>query len=147
MVSRQSFIYALANFFTRQQIIVIGCGLAGLTVAIALTKGGHKVEMLESAAEITYIGAGRPTFMNLCLTPPHSHFAGIQVSPNSSRILRKLGVDKFIEKYVTEPVDLKMMRWQDGKVLVECPLKEPAQKEYGSPYWCVTRIICLCGPT
>ncbi len=61
--------------------------------------------------------------------------AGIQVSSNSSRVLRKLGVDKYIEKYCTEPVDLRMMRWQDGQMLVECPLKKPALEEYGSPYW------------
>lgn len=64
---------------------------------------------------------------------------GIQVSSNSSRILRKLGVDKYILPYTTEPVDLKMMRWQDGKVLVECPLQEPAHREYGSPYWHIHR--------
>jgi salicylate hydroxylase len=64
---------------------------------------------------------------------------GIQVSSNSSRILRKLGVDKYILPYTTEPVDLKMMRWQDGKVLIECPLKEPAHNEYGSPYWHIHR--------
>lgn len=29
------------------------------------------------------------------------------------------------------------MRWQDGKILVECPLKKPAHEEYGSPYWYV----------
>jgi salicylate hydroxylase len=51
------FVHTRANF-SKKQIIVIGCGLAGLTVAIALKKGGHTVEMLESAAEITYIGAG-----------------------------------------------------------------------------------------
>ncbi|RFU28497.1 hypothetical protein B7463_g7848, partial [Scytalidium lignicola] len=102
-------------------ILVIGCGLAGLTVSIALAKAGHTVEVIESAAAISYIGAG------------------IQVSPNSSRILRKLGVDKYIEKYCTEPVDLKMMRWQNGQVLVECPLKEPAHNEYMSPYWHIHR--------
>jgi len=64
---------------------------------------------------------------------------GIQVSPNSSRILRKLGVDKYILPYCVEPVDLRMMRWRDGQILVECPLKEPAQKEYGSPYWHIHR--------
>ncbi|KAJ7644390.1 hypothetical protein FB45DRAFT_897744 [Roridomyces roridus] len=79
-------------------IIVIGAGLAGLTVAIALAKGGHKVEILESAPAISYIGA---------------------VSSNSSRILRKLGVDKYVEKYCTEPVDLRMMRWNTGQILVE----------------------------
>lgn len=88
-------------------------------MSIALAKAGHTVEIVESAAAISYIGAG------------------IQVSPNSSRILRKLGVDKYIEKYCTEPVDLKMMRWKDGQVLVECPLKEPAHNEYKSPYWSV----------
>ncbi|KAJ7849654.1 hypothetical protein B0H14DRAFT_2765217 [Mycena olivaceomarginata] len=102
-------------------IIVIGAGLAGLTVAIALAKGGHRVEILESVPEITYIGAG------------------IQVSPNSSKVLRRLGVDKYIERYCTEPVDLRMMRWKDGQILVECPLKEPAHKDYGSPYWHIHR--------
>ncbi|CAK7204857.1 hypothetical protein SEUCBS139899_007619 [Sporothrix eucalyptigena] len=103
------------------EIIVIGAGLAGLTVAIALQQAGHKITVLESAPQITYIGAG------------------IQVSSNSSRILKKLGVDKHIEKYCTEPVDLRMMRWQDGNVLVECPLKAPALDEYGSPYWHIHR--------
>ncbi|KAJ7285614.1 hypothetical protein C8J57DRAFT_1285352 [Mycena rebaudengoi] len=102
-------------------VIIIGCGLAGLTVGIALARGGHRVEFLESAPAITYIGAG------------------IQVSSNSSRILRKLGIDKYIEKYCVEPVDLRMMRWKDGRVLVECPLKEPAQKKYNSPYWHIHR--------
>lgn len=30
-----------------------------------------------------------------------------------------------------------MMRWKDGQVLVECPLKEPAENVYMSPYWLV----------
>lgn len=42
-----------------QHIIIIGSGLAGLTVAIALAKAGHTVEVLESAPKILYIGAGR----------------------------------------------------------------------------------------
>ncbi|KIH93584.1 salicylate hydroxylase [Sporothrix brasiliensis 5110] len=104
-----------------QEIIVIGAGLAGLTVAVALQQAGHNVTVLESAPQITYIGAG------------------IQVSPNSSRILRRLGVDKHIAPYCTEPVDLRMMRWQDGQVLVECPLQQPALDEYKSPYWHIHR--------
>jgi salicylate hydroxylase len=64
---------------------------------------------------------------------------GIQVSPNSARILRSLGIHKYIEKHCTEPEDLRMMRWKDGQILVECPLKKPAQEEYGSPYWHIHR--------
>ena len=100
---------------------MIGAGLAGLTVAIGLAKAGHEVEIVEAAPEITYIGAG------------------IQVSSNSSKVLRRLGIDKYIEKYCTEPVDLRMMRWQGGEMLVDCPLKKPALEEYGSPYWHIHR--------
>lgn len=38
---------------------MIGAGLAGLTVATALAQAGHKVTVLESAAQISYIGAGK----------------------------------------------------------------------------------------
>ncbi|CZR51329.1 related to salicylate hydroxylase [Phialocephala subalpina] len=102
-------------------IIVIGCGLAGLTVAISLAKAGHKVSIVESAPSIQYIGAG------------------IQISPNSSLILRRLGVDKYIQKYCTTPIDLRMMRYANGQTLVQVPLKEPAENEYHSPYWHIHR--------
>lgn len=104
---------------------MIGSGLAGLTAAISLRKAGHEVDIVEAAAAIGYIGAG------------------IQISPNSSRVLRHLGVDKYIEPYVLEPIDLKMMSWKSGEVLVHVPLKEPA-KEYGSPYWYVSRRWTPC---
>ncbi|KAJ7083040.1 hypothetical protein C8R43DRAFT_1092766 [Mycena crocata] len=119
--SKEKLLKSFTRYLVQQRILVIGAGLAGLAVAIALAKGGHQVEILESAPVITYIGAG------------------IQISPNSSRILRRLGIDKYIEKYCTEPVDLRMMRWENGQVLVEIPLKEPARKDYKSPYWHIHR--------
>lgn len=122
-----------------KHVIVIGCGLAGLAAAIAIRRGGHTVEIVEQAPELSYIGAGKYfTQYIMCLCSPSS-IVGIQVSSNSSLILRKLGVDKYILPFTTEPVDLKMMRWQDGKVLVQCPLKKPALEEYGSPYWHIHR--------
>ena len=50
------------GYLGSQEIIVIGAGLAGLTVAISLAQAGHKVVVLESAAEITYIGAGKEPY-------------------------------------------------------------------------------------
>ncbi|KAI0136313.1 hypothetical protein BJ170DRAFT_698988 [Xylariales sp. AK1849] len=82
-------------------IVVVGAGLAGLTVAIALKKAGHEVTVVEAAPQITYIGAG------------------IQLSSNASRILRELGIDEYVERFCTEPVDLRMMRWENGQKLVE----------------------------
>lgn len=65
--------------------------------------------------------------------------AGIQITPNSSRIMRRFGVDKYIERNAVEPIDLKMMRWENGKTLVETPLKSAADEQYGSPYWHIHR--------
>lgn len=49
----------------QQHVVVIGCGLAGLTVAIALAQGGHKVTIVESAPLISYIGAGSYLFPSI----------------------------------------------------------------------------------
>lgn len=98
------------------------------------------MEILESAANISYIGAGKECIVAIQHTRYmgiHLQYTGIQVTPNSSKILRKLGIDLYIEKYCTNPVDLRMMRWEDGQILVECPLKEPAENDYLSPYWLV----------
>jgi salicylate hydroxylase len=43
-------------------MIVIGCGLAGLTASIALAKAGHKITIIESAPSIEYVGAGNLSF-------------------------------------------------------------------------------------
>lgn len=59
----------------RQHIIVIGAGLAGLTVAIALTRAGHKVDIVESAPKITYIGAGSPFQQPLRIVTDKSRYS------------------------------------------------------------------------
>jgi salicylate hydroxylase len=58
-----------------QQITVLGGGIGGLSVAVALAKRGAKVTVFEQAAEITEVGAG------------------IQVGPNGMAVLRALGVE------------------------------------------------------
>ncbi len=55
--------------------LVLGAGVAGLTLAIALRRFGAPVELLEQAGGITEVGAG------------------LQISPNGVRVLRALGVD------------------------------------------------------
>ena len=57
-----------------RQVIVAGAGIAGLTAALAFAARGHPVRVFERAPEIESVGAG------------------IQLSPNATRILDRLGV-------------------------------------------------------
>lgn len=80
-------------------IIVCGAGLAGLGTGIALRRKGHNVTIIESASELTEIGAG------------------IQIPPNSSRILISWELeDKFREKVVW-PRRMQTRRYATGEIL------------------------------
>ena len=55
-------------------VIVVGAGIAGLTLGIGLSRTGHKVTLLEQTSEIHEVGAG------------------IQIAPNAARVLARFGV-------------------------------------------------------
>ncbi len=57
-----------------QRITVLGAGIAGLTVAIALARRGAQVTVLEQAEAIREVGAG------------------LQISPNGATVLKALGL-------------------------------------------------------
>jgi len=66
-------------------VIIVGGGIGGLAAAVALTRRGHRVEVLEQAREFT--GAG----------------AGLSVWPNALRALDALGLgDSVRERALTE---------------------------------------------
>lgn len=56
------------------QVIVVGAGIAGLSAGLASSKCSHSVTILESSSQLRETGAG------------------IQLAPNATRILRRLGV-------------------------------------------------------
>ncbi|RMZ79849.1 hypothetical protein DV737_g3264, partial [Chaetothyriales sp. CBS 132003] len=63
------------------RICIIGAGMGGLTCALALAKSGFEnIEVYESASNLGFVGAG------------------IQLAPNMTRILDRLGVWQGIEK-------------------------------------------------
>lgn len=61
--------------------------------------------------------------------------AGIQISPNSSKLLQRWGVAPKLEKYCVNPRGFVLRSYQDGKVLSEVSLVPEGINKYGHPYW------------
>ncbi|KAJ9206566.1 hypothetical protein DTO164E3_807 [Paecilomyces variotii] len=97
------------------RVIVVGAGIAGLSVALGLKKTGHEVLILERAHEIAEVGAG------------------IQVAPNAARILGRLGLlDKVMAKAnVLEKNSLR--RYANNQELGTAPLMPEVGKKYHAP--------------
>ncbi|KAH7119951.1 hypothetical protein B0J11DRAFT_590980 [Dendryphion nanum] len=103
------------------KIIISGAGLGGLSTAIALRRRGHTVTVYERAQRLDEVGAG------------------IQVPPNSSRLLLKWGIGKYLHGKANEPEAIRMRRWENGKVIGLTRLGPAFREEFGAPYWVVHR--------
>ncbi|KAH7097994.1 FAD/NAD(P)-binding domain-containing protein [Auriculariales sp. MPI-PUGE-AT-0066] len=101
-------------------IVVVGCGLGGLAAAFALGRAGHNVTIVEAAAAIGEVGAG------------------IQVSPNVSRVLRDFGLADRLKADAVEPMGIMFRRYNDGELVGRTDWRN-MEKLYGSPYYHVHR--------
>ena len=55
-------------------VVVVGGGIGGLANALALTRAGHRIRVLERAPAFAEVGAG------------------LQMAPNATRVLREWGL-------------------------------------------------------
>lgn len=102
-------------------IVVAGAGIGGLTAALALAARGFRVIVLERAEKLQEAGAG------------------LQLSPNASRILMDLGLEPLLAPHVIAPDSISIMTARTGKEIGRIPLGEAATYRYGAPYWIVRR--------
>lgn len=65
--------------------------------------------------------------------------AGIQIPPNSARLLRRWGVFKHLEEKAVQPDSIKFRRWENGNVIGLTKLDSEFAENYGSPYYVVHR--------
>jgi len=99
---------------------LVGAGLGGLAAAIAIARAGCDVTILEAAAELGEIGAG------------------IQCTPQVSRLLIRWGVSDIIGDDLVQCKNINMRR-QDGKIVQRTELYPKTVREYGFPVSFVER--------
>ena len=102
-------------------VIIAGAGIGGLTAALAIARHGFGVTVFDQAQRLEEIGAG------------------IQLSPNASRILIALGLGEQLQRHVVAPQELRVMNARTARVLARAPLGAVAEKRYGAPYWVIHR--------
>ena len=102
-------------------IVVAGAGIGGLTAALTLAAKGFRVVVLEKAERLEEAGAG------------------LQLSPNASRILVDLGLQPRLASRVITPEAISIMSARSGGEIARLPLGEAATFRAGAPYWVVHR--------
>ncbi|KAG9309242.1 FAD/NAD(P)-binding domain-containing protein [Chiua virens] len=102
-------------------IVVVGCGLGGLAAAFCLAEAGHTVTILEAASTIGEIGAG------------------IQVSPNLTRLLIRWGLGDKLRQVSVKPEALTMRRWSTGETVAWTKWGDTMEEYYGAPYYHIHR--------
>jgi salicylate hydroxylase len=102
-------------------ILIAGAGIGGLTAALALAGAGFRIVVLEAARELSAAGAG------------------IQLSPNATRMLAALGLAEALRPHAVAPDAVRIMNARSGQEIVRIPLGAEIEARYGAPYWVVHR--------
>ena len=106
---------------TSRTILIAGAGIGGLTSALTLARSGYRVLLSEQAPKLCEVGAG------------------IQLSPNATRILLTLGLGERLAATVTVPDGVSIGSARTGREIVSMPIGTEMEFRYGAPYWIVHR--------
>jgi salicylate hydroxylase len=106
-------------------MLIVGGGIGGITAAIALAQKQIPVILFEQATEFADIGAG------------------IQLSPNCSRVLHALGLESALLEAGFLPEYTQFRHWRNGKIISQSSLGKTAEKKFGAPYYHIHRADLL----
>ncbi len=98
------------------RVVIVGAGIGGLTAAALLGRAGHDVVVVERARALGEVGAG------------------IQISPNASRVFAELEAAEELRAIGTAPRRVVLRRWEDDRELMTLDLAERLERRHGHPY-------------
>ncbi|WP_395664784.1 FAD-dependent monooxygenase [Methylocella sp.] len=99
----------------RPHALIAGAGIGGLAAALRLAQAGWRVSLYDRAPVLAEVGAG------------------LQLSPNATRVLRRLGALPALRGAALEPEAVRIRRARDGASLAVMPLGD-AEARWGAPY-------------
>jgi len=105
-----------------QPVLIVGGGIGGLAAALALSKRGLAVKVLEQAPQIGEIGAG------------------IQLGPNAFNACDTLGVGEKMRARAVYTDEMVMHDAIDGSLVGRIPTGEAFRKRFGNPYAVIHRV-------
>jgi len=106
---------------TDRTIVIAGAGIGGLTASLALAARGFHIILLEKSDQLEEVGAG------------------LQLSPNASRVLIGLGLGQRLNSTAIIPDAVCMMSASHGGEVARLKLGADASARAGAPYWVIHR--------
>jgi 2-polyprenyl-6-methoxyphenol hydroxylase-like FAD-dependent oxidoreductase len=100
----------------RLATLIVGGGIGGLTAAVALSRAGRPVHVVEKAKDFGEIGAG------------------LQLAPNALHVLDRLGLLGEVGKHAVYPSRLVWMDAIRGTPITTVDLGPAFRRRYGQPY-------------
>ena len=89
-----------------RRAIIAGAGIGGLTTALALSRARFDVTIYERAEALEEFGAG------------------LQLTPNATRVLSNLGVLESVREFATRPSAISAIRGSDDVMLMRMPVND-----------------------
>ena len=102
-------------------VAIVGAGIGGLTAALALSARGFEVTLIERRTGFSEAGAG------------------IQLSPNASRVLIDLGLGPALRRAASEPERAVIRELATGRMIGGMALGGFMQRRFGAPYYVIQR--------
>ncbi|KAJ1708097.1 FAD binding domain protein [Aspergillus flavus] len=103
-------------------IIIVGAGLSGLATAISCATSGHTVEVIEQAKELAEVGAG------------------LQITPNASRLFHHWRLPSSLWKSAAEPTALTVHKYTGQVLAHEDQFHTNIRSKYQAPFIDLHRV-------